>query len=74
MPFLCALASALLTGVLFAAAFPPFNQWWLAWLWALPLFWRLWQPVPLRGWRWKPGYGPDRSSESDRPASSAASA
>lgn len=51
MSFLCALVSALLTGALFAAAFPPFGQWWLAWLWALPLFWRVWQPVPLRGWR-----------------------
>jgi len=30
--------------------------------------------VPLRGWRWKPGYGPDAPSDSDRPASSAASA
>ena len=51
MALLCALVSALLTGVLFAAAYPPFNQWWLAWLWALPLFWRVWQQVPLRGWR-----------------------
>ncbi len=51
MSFLCALVSALLTGVLFALAYPPFSQWWLAWLWALPLFWRVWQPVPLRGWR-----------------------
>ncbi len=51
MAFLCALVSALITGGLFAAAYPPFGQWWLAWLWALPLFWRLWQPVGLRGWR-----------------------
>ena len=51
MSFLCALISALLTGVLFAAAYPPFGQWWLAWLWALPLFFRVWKPVPFGGWR-----------------------
>ena len=51
MAFLCALISAMLTGGLFAVSYPPFGQWWVAWLWALPLICRLWKPVPFGGWR-----------------------
>jgi apolipoprotein N-acyltransferase len=47
-----AIAPVLLPALLFAAALPPFGQWWLAWFWLLPLLWRLWsdeQPArPLR--------------------------
>jgi apolipoprotein N-acyltransferase len=45
-PLIC-LGSALL----FAGAFPPFNLWWLAWLWALPLQVWLWKAQGRRGWR-----------------------
>ncbi len=39
MAALKAIAPALLSALLFAAAMPPFGQWWLAWFWLLPLLW-----------------------------------
>ncbi len=41
--------AALLSGLLFTGAFPPFNQWWLAWLWMLPFLLVLWSPARERG-------------------------
>jgi len=39
MAALKAIVPALLSALLFAAALPPFGQWWLAWFWLLPLLW-----------------------------------
>ena len=49
MTFLRALAPALLAALLFAGALPPFGQWWLAWVWMGPLFWKLWSGEQARG-------------------------
>ena len=51
MSLLKAPLPALASGLLFAGAFPPFNQWWLAWLWALPLLHVTWSQSERRGWR-----------------------
>ncbi|HWB04010.1 MAG TPA: apolipoprotein N-acyltransferase [Verrucomicrobiales bacterium] len=42
MSWLKAFTAPVVSALLFAGAFPPFNLWWLAWLWALPLLWLLW--------------------------------
>lgn len=49
MAFLKRLLLHALSGLLFAAAFPPFHQWWLAWFWLLPLLFILWAENPRRG-------------------------
>lgn len=49
MAALKAIALALLSALLFAAALPPFGQWWLAWFWLLPLLWSLWSGVEAPG-------------------------
>lgn len=51
MPFYKTIPLALLSGLLFAGAFPPVGQWWLAWLWALPLILLLWRKDDRSGWR-----------------------
>lgn len=51
MSWLKAPLPALASALLFAGAFPPFSQWWLAWVWMLPLLCLLWTKGERRGWR-----------------------
>src|SRR5687767_9189978 len=51
MSLLKAPLPALASGLLFAGAFPPFHQSWLAWVWVLPLLWVTWSQGERRGWR-----------------------
>lgn len=52
MAFLKRLFHSVLCGLLFAGAFPPFSQWWLAWFWLLPLLHLLWREETPRKTAW----------------------
>jgi apolipoprotein N-acyltransferase len=61
MSRLQALLCSAFSALLFAGAFPPFNFWWLAWLWPLPLLFLIWSPGARRGGRlfffgWRHGW------------------